>query len=160
MKIVYALLQRYIWTLFNDFVSNYLAKLCKNWSIIDIQYSFHVYNIMIWHLYELWTDHHNKLSVTRQGCYNIDCFASLWLTYFTTGSLNLFTPFTYFMPAPFQTPSTLCNHHCVLCVCECGFCFVLFHLLFFLLWLSSLLICSMSIYVVTNGKISLFLMAE
>ena len=31
------------------------------WSIIDTQYQFHVYIIVIWYLYTFWNGHHEKL---------------------------------------------------------------------------------------------------
>ena len=91
-------------------------------------------------------------------------FTSLWLTYFITGSLCLWTPFAHFLQ-PYAP--TYGNDQSVLCTTLVVFVFFLDstykrdHTIFIFLWLISLSIMpSRSIHVVTNGKISFLFMAE
>lgn len=74
-----------------------------------------MYNIVIWHLYNLWYDHYDKssnhLSTYRIITIWLTVFpmlytTSLWLIYSITGSLYLLFPFTFFTNLPTEVEMT------------------------------------------------------
>ena len=127
---------------------------------------------MIWHLYTLWNDHHNKSINHTVITILLTTFLMLyitppWLIHFIPGSSYLWIPFNYFsIPHPIHPG----NYPFVLCMWV-WFCFVFSfffsdftyewdHRVFIFLWVISLsIIPSRSNHVVANAKIA-FLMAE
>ena len=124
---------------------------------------------MIWHLYALWNDHHNKSSNHTVITILLTTFLMLYITppgfiHFIPGSSYLWIPFTYFSISHPLHPG---NYPFVLCMCESDF--VLFfpffffldftykwdHRVFIFLWVISLSIMpSRANHVVANAKIS------
>ena len=84
--------------------------------LIEAQLTFNISFRCTTQWFNTFTDYTPYKVIIKSGLYSVLYITSLDLIYFTTGSLYLLIPFTYFTASPALLPSG--NHWFVLCICK------------------------------------------